>query len=133
MLNLIHNVRFLMLGCLLLQSVSTSAIAAENLVFKAEAAEPVGGATKVAGSGASGGYLVSLTKPGQGVKFAGLPAASKLAIRYASMKVGTISVAVNDQPARKLNVHSSGISAVPFCMPSSTLRQATMNNAPMPR
>ncbi len=125
MLNLIHNVRFLMLGCLLLQSVSTSAIAAENLVFKAEAAEPVGGATKVAGSGASGGYLVSLTKPGQGVKFAGLPAASKLAIRYASMKVGTISVAVNDQPARKLNVHSSGASHRSFLMPSLTLRQAT--------
>ena len=31
-----------------------------------------------------------------------------MAIRYASVKVGTISVAVNDQPARKVNVHSSG-------------------------
>jgi hypothetical protein len=31
-----------------------------------------------------------------------------LAIRYASTNVGTISVAVNDQPARKVNVHSSG-------------------------
>jgi hypothetical protein len=37
-----------------------------------------------------------------------MPAASKLAIHYASVTVGTISVAVNDQPARKVNVHSSG-------------------------
>jgi alpha-L-fucosidase len=37
-----------------------------------------------------------------------LPAAGKLAIRYASTNVGTISVTVNDQPARKVNVHSSG-------------------------
>ena len=37
-----------------------------------------------------------------------IPAASKLAIRYASVTNGTISVAVNDQPARKVNVHSSG-------------------------
>src|SRR5208337_2837625 len=52
--------------------------------------------------------LVGLSKPGQGVKFAGLPAAGKLAIRYASVEAGTISVAVNDQPARKVNIHSSG-------------------------
>ena len=38
----------------------------------------------------------------------GVPAATKLAIRYASVSVGTISVAVNDQAARKVNVHSSG-------------------------
>jgi alpha-L-fucosidase len=49
-----------------------------------------------------------LAKPGQAVKFARLPAASKLAIRYASVTNGTISVAVNDQPSRKVNVHSSG-------------------------
>ena len=51
---------------------------------------------------------MSLGKPGQGVRFAGLPASSKLALRYASVAVGTITVAVNDGQARKVNVHSSG-------------------------
>ena len=37
-----------------------------------------------------------------------VPAASKLAIHYASVSVGTISVSVNGQPAVKVNVHSSG-------------------------
>ena len=77
-------------------------------MFEAESAKRIGGASKVADRGASGGHLVGLSKPGQGVKFTRLPAASKLAIRYASVEVGTISVAVNDQPARKVNVHSSG-------------------------
>ena len=76
--------------------------------FGAEAAGLVGGASKVADSTASGGYLVSLAKPGEGIKFAGLPASSKLAVSYASLSVGTISVAVNDQPVLKVNVHSSG-------------------------
>ncbi len=70
--------------------------------------EPVGGASKATDSAASGGSLVGLAKPGQGAEVTGLPAASRLAIRYASVSVGTISVAVNDQPARKINVHSSG-------------------------
>ncbi len=74
-------------------------------VFTAELA---GGANKVAGTTASEGYLASLTKPGQSVKFTGLPAAGKLAIRYASVEVGTISVTVNNQPTRKVNIHSSG-------------------------
>jgi hypothetical protein len=51
---------------------------------------------------------VALARPGDGVKFVGLPASSKLAIRYATVTNGTISVAVNDQAARKVNVHSSG-------------------------
>ena len=46
--------------------------------FEAEAAGLIGGASKVADGAASGGYLVSLTKPGQGVKFAGLPAAEQI-------------------------------------------------------
>jgi len=79
---------------------------AEKHTFRTEVALPVGGASKVAK--ASGGYLVSLTKPGDGIKFSNLPAASKLAIRYASLEVGTIRVAVNNQPACKVNVHSSG-------------------------
>jgi alpha-L-fucosidase len=105
--NFIHDVRSLLIRSLLLLSAST-AIAAERHVFEAEAAEVVGGASKVAAGAASGGYLVGLAEPGQGVKFVGLPVASRLAIRYASVEVGTISVAVNDQPVRKCNVHSSG-------------------------
>ncbi len=89
-------------------SISASIFAAEKRTFDAEAAQLIGGASKIAGGAASGGSLAGLSKPGEGVKFTGLPAANKLAIRYASVKVGTISVAVNDQPARKLNVHSSG-------------------------
>src|ERR1019366_890731 len=76
--------------------------------IEAEAAKLIGGATKIADHEASSGYLVSLTKPGQGVAFTGVRAGSKLAIRYASMSVGTISVAVNDEPTDKVNVHSSG-------------------------
>ena len=106
--NFIHDIRIFMVGSWLWLSASTSAIAGEKHVFEAENAELVDGASKVVDSAASGGYLVGLTQPGQGVKFAGLPAAGKLAIRYASVAVGTISVAVNDQPPRKLNVHSSG-------------------------
>jgi alpha-L-fucosidase len=98
---------FLLFG-LLLFNVFTSLIAAEKYTFEAESAEPIGGASKVADSAASGGYSVSLTKPGDGIRFAGLPAAGKLAIRYSSVGVGLISVAVNNQPAQKLNVHSSG-------------------------
>lgn len=106
--NFIHDIRKFLVGFLFLFYAATSAIAGEQHTFEAESAEAVGGAAKVAGDAASGGYLVSLIKPGQAVKFAGLPAAGKLAIRYASVQVGTISVAVNDQPARKVNIHSSG-------------------------
>ncbi len=53
--------------------------------------------------------LVRLTKPGQSAAFADLPAATRLAIRYGSVTNGTISVAVDGQPARKVNVHSSGV------------------------
>jgi len=81
---------------------------AQAHTFEAEAAELIGGAAKVANDTASGGYLVSLAKPGQAVRFTGLPEARKLAIRYASVTNGTISVAVNNQPARKVNIHSSG-------------------------
>ncbi len=74
----------------------------------AEAATVIGGALKIADRDSSAGYLVSLTQPGHGIKFTDLLAGNKLAIRYASMSVGTISVAVNDEQARKVNVHSSG-------------------------
>ena len=76
--------------------------------FEAESAKLIAGASKVSDSEASGGSLVSLSKHGQGIKFTNLPVGRKLAICYASMAVGTISVAVDDQPARKVNIHSSG-------------------------
>ncbi len=86
----------------------TSLIASEKQTFEAELARPIGGAHKVPDSNASAGFTVSVTKPGDGIKFSNLPASRKLAIRYTSVDVGTISVAVNDQPASKVNVHSSG-------------------------
>ena len=99
---------FFVVACLFVISASVSANAAENYTFEAKAGELVGGASKVSDRAASGGSLVGLTGPGQAVKFSKIPAASKLAIHYASVSVGTISVAVNDEPTRKVNVHSSG-------------------------
>jgi len=100
-----HDIRFFAIAAFFLLSASVSATAAPDHVFEAEAADRLGGASKVADRGASERALVGLSKPGQCVKFTKLPSASKLAIRYASVSVGTISVAVNDQPMRKVNVH----------------------------
>ncbi|HZR20639.1 MAG TPA: alpha-L-fucosidase [Verrucomicrobiae bacterium] len=100
--------RVLLAGTLLTFSTCTAAFSAEKQVFEAEAAQSLRGASRLTDNTASGGYLVRLSSPGDGVKFVGVPPAGKLAIRYASVEVGTISVAVNDQPARKVNVHSSG-------------------------
>ena len=97
-----------LVGYLLFLIASTSAIAAKTHTFEAEKGTRIGGAFKLADRGASGGASVELTNSGQGIKFTRLPAASRLVIRYASLGVGTISIAVNDQPARKVNVHSSG-------------------------
>jgi alpha-L-fucosidase len=79
-----------------------------KLTLEAEKAEIMGGASKVADKTASGGFVVSIAKPGQKLIFANLPEASKLAIRYASVNVGIISVTVNNQQAVNVNVHSSG-------------------------
>jgi alpha-L-fucosidase len=76
--------------------------------FPAQTTNLIGGARKIADRDSSAGYLVSLTQPGDGVRFTGVPAGSKLAVRYASMSAGTISVAVNSNTACKVNVHSSG-------------------------
>ncbi len=108
MINFIRDIRIFLVGSLLLLSSFNLAIAADKHMIEAESAKRIGGASKMADRGASGGHLVGLIKPGQGIKFTRLPATSKLAIRYASTNVGTISVAVNDQPPRKVNVHSSG-------------------------
>jgi alpha-L-fucosidase len=76
--------------------------------FEVEASKLIGSASKKQDNKASGGYVVCLTKPGEGIKFSNMPIAGKLAIRYASVLVGTISVTVNNQLTRKVNIHSSG-------------------------
>jgi len=80
----------------------------KNNYFEAEKSKFSGSVSKVSDSKASGGYVVCLSKTGEGIKFFKMPKASKLAIRYASASVGTISVAVNDKPVHKVNIHSSG-------------------------
>lgn len=82
-------------------------VPAEKKILEAEKSI-ITGASKVADKTASGGFVVSLAIPNQSVKFANLPEANKLAICYASLKVGTISVKVNNQSVTKVNVHSSG-------------------------
>jgi alpha-L-fucosidase len=62
----------------------------------------------VTDSGASGGSSVGLAGNGQGAEATGLPAASRLAIHYATVSTGTISVSVNGGTARKVYVHSTG-------------------------
>jgi alpha-L-fucosidase len=89
-------------------ALSRIANAIETETFQVQAAKLIGGASKIADRDSSSGYLVSLTQPGQGVTFTRLRAGNKLAIRYASLSVGTISVEVNDATAGKVNVHSSG-------------------------
>ncbi|HEY5508208.1 MAG TPA: hypothetical protein VIK29_06010, partial [Paludibacter sp.] len=92
------------------QSVKSKLLAKSdnNHYFEVEVAKLIGTTSKASDSKASGGYVVCLTKSGEGVKFSDIPASSKLAIRYASVSVGTISIAVNNQPAHKVNIHSSG-------------------------
>lgn len=78
------------------------------LTLEAEAARVIGGSSKVTDPTASGGYQVSLSKKGEALQFATRKAGTKLALRYASTAVGTLTVAVNDRPPRKVNIHSSG-------------------------
>jgi alpha-L-fucosidase len=98
--------RVLLLGLLLL--FCTSLYASDKNIFEAEKGKPIQGASKIALKSASGGYLISFTKSGDGITFNKLPAAKKLAIKYSSLGVGQINVLVNNQPAQKLNIHSSG-------------------------
>ena len=80
----------------------------EKGIIEAESADPVNGALKVAADSASGGFSIKLAGPGEGIVFNHLPAATKLAIRYSSLDVGLIDVAVNDQSVQQVNIHSSG-------------------------
>ena len=100
--------RSFLTGGISMITLSQLAQAIEKQKCDAAAAELVGGARKLTDHNASAGYLVSLTQPGHGVRFTDVPAGGKLAIRYASMSAGTVSVAINDDPTRKVNVHSSG-------------------------
>jgi alpha-L-fucosidase len=95
-------------GSLLAFPAFSAATMPDSGTIEAEAASLVGGASRITDNEASGGYLVSLTKPGEAVTFTKLPQAGKLAIRYAAVKAGTISVSINNMPAVKVNVHSSG-------------------------
>ena len=58
-----------LVGSWLTFSAPPSGIAAEQQRFEAAAAELVGGASKVADGAASGGSLVGLTNPGDGIEF----------------------------------------------------------------
>ena len=102
------NRRSFFAGGFSILALSRMAHAIEKESFQLHAAELIGGATKIADRDSSAGYLVSLTQPGHGLRFTGAPAGSKLAVHYASMSVGTISITVNDWSTRKMNIHSSG-------------------------
>ena len=104
----LRSIQISLLFSVVLCNVFTSLIAAGKNMFEAKSAKFIGEANKASDSDASGGYLVGLIKPDDGIRFTDLPEAEKLAVRYASVDVGAISITVNDQPERKVNVHSSG-------------------------
>ena len=83
-------------------------MAAEKI--EAEKAALLGKAAVFTDAKASGRMAVRASaEPGSGLRFDKVPAAKKLAIRYASMtEMGTYSVQVNDQPPVKVNFHSTG-------------------------
>lgn len=103
-----YRAQIFFIGSLLLFSAFSSDTTADRHAFEAESALLVGGSIKVLNEAASGNYYVSLTRSGEGIKFTDVPASGTLAIRYASMDVGTITVTINNTPAHKVNVHSSG-------------------------
>jgi alpha-L-fucosidase len=77
-------------------------------IYEAESVLPEAGAIKAAANGASGGYVVNLNQPGDGISLKNTKAAEKLAIRYASSGVGVIAITINGQSRQKINIHSSG-------------------------
>jgi alpha-L-fucosidase len=104
---MLPNLTFLIFSFFLFNAFSSDGAVKKHTV-EAESAKLIGGASKVADREASGGFLISLTRPDDGIRFAGLPASGKLAIRYSSSGVGLISVSVNSKPVQTLNIHSSG-------------------------
>jgi hypothetical protein len=108
--------RIFLVGMVVLFPVLTFAENNEKQLFEAESAK-LAGTTKIqADNAASGKQIVRLSKPADKINFLKLPKAEKLAIRYASVNVGTISVVVNHQPAVKVNVHSSAQLQVRSCI-----------------
>jgi len=103
----------LLCGFIFLLSFSARSQKGGKRIIEAETAKALGGAAKVTDKSASGGYLAGLTK-GQSIQFANLPAANKLAIRYASKNVGTVNVVVNNEAPVKVNFHSSGALTASF-------------------
>jgi len=75
---------------------------------EAESAILIGQASRIAASAASDGYLVNLTKPGDGIILKNLKAVTKLAITYSSLSACQLNVTVNGQFKQKINFHSSG-------------------------
>ena len=109
--HMVHYILFIpifLLFSFLLFNAFTSGVAVKKHKFEAESATLPGGSSKLAEKAASEGYVVSLTKPEEAISFSKLPEAGKLAIRYSSLKVGLLSVSVNNLPIQKLNIHSSG-------------------------
>ncbi len=98
----------LLLPMLLPIFFSTSAFAGNRHIVEAESAAVIGGTKKISDDSASGKHVVTLRNPGDGLLFPDLPAATTLAIRYATLTTGTFSIAVNNQPPIKINIHSSG-------------------------
>ena len=80
----------------------------ENKVYEAEALPLIGRAMKNSNSYAAGGYVLSLNNSGDGFALKNPRAAKQLAIRYSSMAVGVIEVAINGQSKQEINIHSSG-------------------------
>ena len=105
------KIYLLALGSILLLSAPRQSLGADKGVVPVDGGELIGRASKVS---ADSGNLVSLAKAGHGVKLAGGPMGGTLAVRHALVEVGTISVAVDGGPARKVNVHSSGNAAKSF-------------------
>ncbi len=104
----VYSIWLLLVFSIIFLTAFTTDTGKKTQNFEAESAQLIGGTSKMADREASGGFLVSLTKPDDGLRFTGLPASNKLAMRYASLGVGVITVAVNNQPIQKLNIHSSG-------------------------
>ena len=98
--------KYLFIGMLMLLGFIAETKAQKHS-YEAETATIIGNSATINDSKSSGGFLVSLSRQGDGIQFFNLPSANKLAIRYASLSVGTISVRVNNQPPRKVNIHSS--------------------------
>ncbi|MFH1194094.1 MAG: alpha-L-fucosidase [bacterium] len=91
-----------------LNNQALAQVQVEKKVLEAEKVELIGGASKEEDNKASGGYMVCLAKPGEGLKFANIQQAGKLAIRYSSMGAGVIGVDVNNKYLKVINIHSSG-------------------------